>query len=334
MTTHLIIQTAGSIEWRLHETLPVSYGVEAFPGMSIRNPLHWTDFENEFLSTMRMGWLNNALLMSTRGLVLETESGSTDGGASLSAFDNVSEVLRRLRHVSGQFLMPTMVVAATSELIAADTTPIGESRNEITNARVRNYMVPTAISGSHLQTVGHLPTDYDVPIHAEVLLDALQAHVEHDFRKALLCAAIAVESFARQRLQAAADENVRAAAPQHRTASFTGAGGSTTNKDPIAELLLQSDSFTKLLHEAPLYILGRSLLLDRPNTYRDMTRLYSTRNKIAHMGMPPNEEKYFAMTMADAKVALHAAISALEWFGGGGSFIVWDGGLVPLRDNS
>jgi hypothetical protein len=75
-----------------------------------------------------------------------------------------------------------------------------------------------------------------------------------------------------------------------RTILLQQAGGKSVMKDPIYEKLRGRSDFNVLIHELPLYILGRSLLKEDELLYQSAKRLYLTRNKLAHLGgLPENE---------------------------------------------
>ena len=272
--------------------------------------------------------------MSTRGISLAYEKQEPGKAFPTKAFDIVSEVLRRLRYASRQFAIPLQVSALTTDDTGASAAAETEADRDLSRMFVRNYHIPTAVSEVHLRSVASFEPDFSIPVHAEVLLDALEAHVDQDYRKALLYGTIAVEAFARRQLENAASLNLDRSDARHRVSSFPVAGGGRVSKDPISDLLLESDNFPRLLHEAPLYILGRSLLLEKPETYRDVRRLYSTRNKIAHVGTPPSDGKYFAATKEDSTAALSAVVDAVAWYGDAGPYIVWDGGFVSATDGT
>ena len=156
------------------------------------------------------------------------------------------------------------------------------------------------------------------------MLDALEANFGQDYRKALLYAAIATEAFARGQIENAMASVIAARALQHRVVSFALPGGGRTDKDPVYEVLASSDSFSRLLHEQSLYVLGRSLLIDAPDLYKEALRLYGTRNKIAHLGATPPDDKYFQATRDDALEGLATAVQVLEWFGDSGPYCIDD----------
>jgi hypothetical protein len=196
---------------------------------------------------------------------------------------------------------------------------------------LRDYLLLTAVTVAHLEAVAQLPADFVAPVHVDVLLDALQAHVERDFRRALLYAAIAVEAFALQWLEAKHESARVASASAHRFLKLPLAGGEVAHKDPVYELLSAGDNFSRLLHERPLYLAGRSLLVDAPETYRRAVQLYATRNKIAHRGTAPADEKHFALSPEGSVDGLETAVKVFRWLGDTGPYVV-STKLLPVED--
>lgn len=71
-----------------------------------------------------------------------------------------------------------------------------------------------------------------------------------------------------------------------------------------------------LLHEIPLYLSGKSLLVDNEPLYQKAIRLYKTRNRIVHRGFVPAEDtNLFNFSFSDAKIGLQTALDVCYWFG-------------------
>ena len=74
----------------------------------------------------------------------------------------------------------------------------------------------------------------------------------------------------------------------------------------------------------------------------DALRLYSTRNKIAHLGEPPPSNGVLALTRSGSVTGLRTAIDVRAWLGDSGPYVVWENfvdwatgkpdGLVKLGD--
>ena len=157
-----------------------------------------------------------------------------------------------------------------------------------------------------------------VPVHYHLLIDAFSAFRSYDYRQCLLYAAIAAEALAAGRLeQEYAARLVSMSVPDLRTIEVPVRGGTTVRKDPIYEALSARTQFSALLHECPLYLMGKSLLVEHPEIYQRALRLYSTRNKIVHRGEinEDNTTQCFTLTYRDAWTALRCVADIFRWFG-------------------
>lgn len=329
----LIAQVLGSIEWRLRIGGPSEFPLDEFPGWSLLNPLAWTSAECRLVSMKVSGRLGQDVLLWSQGLCFVFQGEHVPESIPSEFITISAQVVKRLRYASRQFSVPRRILSYVDpKSDSSDQWDVGAVVEIPKGLRIRNYVIPTAVTERHVQQVAKMDALSPVPLHAEVLLDALEGQVEEDYRKALLYAAIAVEVFVHERLEEAYHQNLTQLSSRHRAIRFPLAGGRETIKDPVYELLIQSDNFPRCLHEIPLYVLGRSFLDERKSEYQSALRLYTTRNKIAHQGAPPSDEKYFPLTYQGATDGLRSAISTLAWFGDPGPYFVWEIDLVSAHE--
>ena len=119
-----------------------------------------------------------------------------------------------------------------------------------------------------------------------------------------------------------------------RLTKFPQPGGGQIIKDPIYSYLVNRSrtDFSTIIHELPLYMLNRSLLVDDEGLYRTARRLYTTRNRIVHRGESDDtDEASFAMEPAGSRTGLNTAIKVCEWFGMSEKYAVPGGGHVELQ---
>jgi hypothetical protein len=209
-----------------------------------------------------------------------------------------TELLHRLRFVSKQATIPRAYHSCFPTDGPGDSLVDDLPEETIPGAIVRDYSKSTAVTDEVLDRTVALPAQYEVPVHGDVLLDAIEAQVTGDYRKAILYAAIGIESLAQERLEAAYVAAVEApkADPRLRLIDRPVPGNDTTRKDPIYEHLSAGTHFGRLLHERPLYLLGRSVLLDKEKLYKEALELYGVRNKIAHRGSHAQDQTQFPST--------------------------------------
>ncbi len=124
----------------------------------------------------------------------------------------------------------------------------------------------------------------EIPVYEEMLLEAHKAHFENEYNKAILFSVIATEAllantydkiYAKEKLKNNKNKNLRLI--QNPNGTF---------KDPVLNILLDRTEFKKLLHEIPLYLMRKSMLLEKENIYKNSLKMYNTRNKIVHWGAP------------------------------------------------
>lgn len=153
----------------------------------------------------------------------------------------------------------------------------------------------------------------------DLLLDAIQALTERDFRRSLLYSAIAMESYASEQMEKSYQailEGDTSPSPM-RVVSIPIQEGISQRKDPVYSFLAENKrEFRTLLHEMPLYLLGRSLMVDDQPLYQQAHRLYKTRNKIVHSGeIAESDVTEYGFSSPDARAAIQTALDVCTWFG-------------------
>ncbi|MCW3053169.1 MAG: hypothetical protein JWN14_2339, partial [Chthonomonadales bacterium] len=89
-----------------------------------------------------------------------------------------------------------------------------------------------------------------------------------------------------------------------------------TSFDPIFGLLNERANFGFYLHERPLYLLKRSLLLENEALYNRAVALYSARNKIGHEGVisAASDNPYKNAGSDEAELAMDIGMAVINWF--------------------
>jgi hypothetical protein len=251
-------------------------------------------------------------------IVLSTDMiaiAAPDGTYALQSVSDIWLTVRRLlmalRYASGQASIPRHCTWMTEDrglLRPRELSwepPSGEHH-------VNTFYFETALSMKHVEQAVELGSALDVPGHAAVFLDAMEAFTNGDYRGAQFYATIACESGAATALDARHRHLASGATDaRHR---FVVLGGATKpKKDPVFEMLRRHAKFKHFLHELPLYVLGRSLLLENEALYAKLLRL-ATRNAIAHTGDAGTTDVHLKDTREDAQRALQWASDLLVWF--------------------
>jgi hypothetical protein len=231
---------------------------------------------------------------------------------------------RALRVVAGQASFPRSIVAfercTAANKIAAQAE---EAPDKCVEHLFKRYIAESAVKWKHLADANDAVVNGAIPIHRELITDASEAIIEENFRSSIILSAMAVESCAGVILDREYDRLVAQvpSSREHRCVSIQVSQGELVRKDPIFALLRSSSGdggsrFLPLLHECPLYLIGRSLSLDQPTTYSKAHALYRTRNSLAHTGTSPmGKEGLLPVSHNGAIAALETANAILAWFG-------------------
>jgi hypothetical protein len=324
-------QLLGTIDWRLKDKTPREIPVGPAPGWSLLTPYAMLQSSFCFSEVTRVNRLPDGdLVVTTDGITLRA-AGMSEEDRERTGSQAFAKTLQALRYLSRQFFVPERFAAQSFADPAGCRAVDAPEELDAEALIARDYWIPTAVTQEHLDQVAALPPEFSPPASVMVMLDALQALLEQDFRKALLYGAIAIESLASTRLAEAYDR-VKAAPPdpRFRVIDIPIAGGRVARKDPIYESLGE-DNFPRMLHERPLYLLGRSLMVEDAATFTNAQKLRNTRNKLAHIGEVPANTETFELSARGATAGLATAISVLKWFGDAGPYFA---GLkfVRIRD--
>ncbi|MGB3494202.1 MAG: hypothetical protein WBA57_15840 [Elainellaceae cyanobacterium] len=331
----------GSIYWRIHLSDPLILNLKSLPGWFLINPLTYSEIElaSENFSFKKVLIVDDTIIVSTGGFVLGTSLEEFDptlipfaiekakifrlnseGKTSFDIYDLLPTYVERfssnLRQTSKQVTIPkSFSVISKGELLELPELNFTEAKKS--EVIIPKYTLDTAVTWENL-------TDADLDflasksfVYERLFLDAIHAYKDKDYRRSLLYTAISVETLAATKSDEAYDLITQNGDADNvlRLVSFSQKGGTLITKDPVYELLRSRSKFVELLHEIPLYIFGKSLLIDNEALYQKATRLYRTRNKIAHLGEPNAGNKTtFAITEEDALEAIECVINIFQWF--------------------
>ncbi len=296
----------GTSDWFLVN--PLLYPQLPVPSFE-RNPVIPVALEKHF-------WVNSEIVFCNGKEAIQEPDASK--------FENlvpiVSDLLVRLRHVSGQATLPrpeSLVVGGETNIDELPPLPADSSLPEVlSRSRVQKYLWSTAITAERIAAATALGPKFIPPTHEALFLDAIAAFRGNDYRRAVLYATISTEvAFGTvidetyDRVLAAPDDE------RFRVIALAQSGGVSVRKDPIYERLRHRSDFNVLLHELSLYVLRRSLLAEDQALYADAKRLYSTRNQLVHSGgLIENETNPpLRLDAAGAMTALETAAALFSW---------------------
>ena len=259
-------------------------------------------------------------LTETIGLVPTDEAAAEDQPEVISRLGQ--KLLLWIRYLSFQHQIPSSpsVYAVTASTEINTDLPALPARDSTSRAGMgRAYLTECCATSFIVETAAEkVSSGEPVPVHHHLLLDAYAAREAGNFRQSILFATMAAESLAAARLEEEYEKSRgRVQDSTLRVIELDQAGGGTTRKDPVYEALASRTNFSSLIHERPLYLLNKSLLVDDQNAYRMAKRMYATRNKIVHRGELAEDDSSATLTLdaTGAAQAISCAVTILDWFG-------------------
>lgn len=333
------VTLAGDLHWKIHRNDPVIGELQSLAGYFFVNPLLYPKLDGgqRSIETKIIGILGEMYIIRTDGLVFGTNQDKIDI-ESLPIATNLTNII----FLNGQPDIDIAILPNYAEHLTANLRYISRqvdisrnfvsiSRSELTElpllnfpsvnlsveSRLNKYIWDTAIVWKNLLDADAELSHKKMPIYDTLLLDAIHALKEKDYRRALLYSAMSIESLASTKLDEIYLAVIENKDSQHKLRVIElRQGNASIKKDPVFETLFSKSKFAERLHEIPLYLIGKSLLVENENLYQKAVKLYRTRNKIAHIGESPSgEQSYFEMNEDDSLVAINTAIEITKWFG-------------------
>lgn len=301
---------SGTLRWNLHPDEPHTFPAIADGNIVLLNPLVSLAVEPKpTYFRLANGYIH--LLTNRLYIIAPKEIESR-------LIDVVVPWLRALRITAKQASLPTDVYG-----YGANDYDLADAQIELPTKFPKGflfgkYQIDTALNAAAIAAAYELKSDASVPLYQELLLDALLACETRRSRETILYSAIALESLAKYELDQVYELALQMGEPPAHLniLNFDLPGGNVAKKDPIYALLSESDNFSRLLHEAPLYLLRRSLLRDSPDLFRQAKSLYSTRNRLGHgRSVTVDDEHLLPIDEQGAFEAVKIAISVFDWFG-------------------
>ncbi|HEV7671020.1 MAG TPA: hypothetical protein VGS22_21090 [Thermoanaerobaculia bacterium] len=219
-----------------------------------------------------------------------------------------------MKYRSGQALLQPHVLAHGR--LSLDALPEQEAAAESINATPLKYVRLTSITQDVITQAALNDQGSEAPVHALLLLEAIEAITHRDLKKAVLFSAIAVEVLAQTQIRDAY-ERLKLSSPNPSEMRFIDVqpkkGTTTIREDPVFELLMgrAKGQAERLFHEVALYVLGRSMHTEDLSLYELNTKLRDMRNRIAHKDLKGKSSK---LCLEDATLALDCANRTFRWF--------------------
>ena len=262
-----------------------------------------------------------APLVSAPAFVSALYSSEADPARQFDAADRaIRHLLSWTRCLSRQAPAPTVWSSVSTEARQSELTdPVCPEPATKPAFMAGSCAWRCAVTRTVIDRLAGQMTDEEPPTHHEVLLDASAAYATGGFRACFIYAAIAMEAAAENVLRAAYAATMANGFgnPTFRVRSVRANKATVTNKDYVYEELCRCRPWQwSALHLRPLYLMGRSLLLDRKRLYDDVKAVHDWRNDIAHTGdWSAGRPRTDRLRDSYALRALKVAVDVFTWLG-------------------
>lgn len=302
------------INWKISENAPSQLTLSSLKGYCLLNPVSYSNGYKEFNMLPDLySKLKSDYLLVTTGLVIKQTNNEDFNSVAEKFFNYITLLFRYIRFESMHLgIKPNNYIHSLS---IQDKIKKGKVKfGNITTVGMYAPRFNTMITWKDVINADKkISNKVKIPVSEEILIDAFDALLERQFDKTILFSAIAIESlfanfyddlYAKKLMTGTKDTKLRIV--QRPRGSY---------KDPIYMALVDRTDFKKLLHEIPLYLTKRSILLENETLYQDLIRLYKTRNKIVHWGAPldENEAERIPLTEKGANDAFDIALDTFKW---------------------
>ena len=281
-----IVISGGNINWRVRTDSPKIIRFKSNKEVALVNPMyyHSKKWQGQIANLQRFINVNDEYHIVTKGLIFKKYVEEID---PMKFIEFLRELIYHVRIISKQAaLNPNNFFHAYSVFEIDDLEKNAEVQ-ETEGMMIRGDYYSTMVTWEMIKEADNrMRKNYQTPIYIEILTDAYNGLINHEYRKTILYSSIAIESMLAIKLDEDYEKIIKKGKKTaYRISKFTTANGEVL-KDPIYQRLKEKTNFSFLLHERPLYIWKRSVLLENENLYNAAKQLYSTRNKIVHWGEP------------------------------------------------
>lgn len=176
-------------------------------------------------------------------------------------------------------------------------------------------MTHAALNFSQLASLDGIDPQLEA-MPVEIWIDAIAAFEHHDYRRCIIFAAIAAEAGASARIEQGFEEAKSQRPGDLRLINLPLPGGRTQQLDPVFDALRRKSNGNYLrgaVHEAMLYVYGKSLLADDEKLFRRLTKLSATRNQLVHFGKSNNMDDRLNVDADGAREAIASSGQLLSW---------------------
>jgi hypothetical protein len=289
----VVVQLSSIIRWKCTEDSPISEEIQSNPFRTIVNPLvlhsllhrQETSFEKYIF---RCGFKDAELVVFTDiiGIVVDENLDLLEEFDLMHNF--IPQLLDALRCASGQAYITSSSLRMMSIIQTPELPKLEFPSREFAEAGVmESYAWTSAILAEDIKKTKELLGANYLPQYSIIFLDAVHAFLSGDFRKCIVYSAMSMEIVSASVLEKIYEERKSKEgtnANDLRVMSVPRPNGQTAMTDPIFDRLNEIRDKKLRLHEIPLYLLHRSILVENETLYQNAIKVYKARDNIVHYG--------------------------------------------------
>lgn len=328
---YILIQSQDTY-WRIPYNSPQLLYFKSNKNLALVNPLYYNTKSNNPFNNIIHNIVNvNSEYFFTANSLLFKQCNDEVALTELHPF--LSQLIYQIRIISKQAALNPNTFFHLAEKAKSNNFQKYPKIMESPNIKMSAKRYSTSITWKMIEEADErINTNFQIPIYTEILTDAFGGLINHEFRKVILDSSIAIESLFAIRLNEDYEKIIHEKKEGiHRVSKFTTKDGEVF-KDPIYQILKEKTSFSALLHERPLYIWNKSVLLENEPLYNAARDLYRTRNKIVHFGAPdPLQKNVLPINITGAVKAFDTARKLFNFVGIDEFDHLQFGGFIPVK---
>lgn len=302
------------IRWKIRLDSSSSIVLKSLAAFSILNPYKFSKEyrAKKILIEIKPFCINGECFLTTSGIILRNK---VNENIEDDLFDKLKEFFRYLRYESKQ--AEIQVNNAAGSILSYDKISMGTIPvQNVTGMTERSIYFFSNLSWQMVNKADRRLSNREIiPIYEEIFLEAIRGKMDREYNKVILFSVIALESLLAHKYKGGVtlDKNKN---PKRKDFKINKNFGESY-KDPVLKSLLDANRFKMLLHEIPLYLYNKSILVENKVLYDKLVKLYNTRNKIVHWGAPLeiDTEKMYPVNEKSAEIAINSANEVFNWVG-------------------
>ena len=279
LTVELVTPLIGQI----NKSDPKIFNLDSLPGWSLVNPFLYASI-HQLLGNSRFTLGNKVTFVvddnfyiDSQGFVLaltdNTISFSLDENSFLEWDTKLFRLIIYFRYASKQFRLSPKIKSFGPLDIFELPNPIFPVVGDI--CATQAWPLRTALDKIGIKIVSKQDLDESPPTYDMIFLDAMEAATHEDYKTSVLFSALAMENFARMKLDEALEVAFGQISPNKPITIVLHQQDEDNEKrkHELRELLINNARFRRLLHQSSLILLGKSICQSDKTLYDSAIRV-------------------------------------------------------------